>query len=791
MGITILFLVLSSISPCLCSSNILDRGSSLSVEDSDSILTSPNGHFSAGFYSAGENAFSFAIWFTKSYPPTVVWMANRDLPVNGKASKITFSSNSNLILTDAGKCTVWSTNTASVSPAQLELYNNGNLALHTEDGLVLWQSFDHPTDTLLPQQPLRKNPTLISSRSPTNYSSGFYKFYFDNDNVLRLYFDGHDISSIYWPDPGLVSWDAGRSTYNNTRIAVLDISGLFMSSDHLTFTAADYGIGPQRILRIDYDGNIRLYSLDETTRNWSVTWQALLEGCQVHGICGPNSLCTYDHATGRKCSCVNGFRMKNSSDWSYGCEPEFNLSCNQSEAGFVKLPHVEFYGYDYGYYPNYTYEECRKLCLELCNCKAFLLKFGKRGNFYSCYPKTQLLNGYRSSNFNGTMYLKLPKNRVSSSYDAVRAYELNCSDTDPIQLYRNYKKNGKNGSLNFLLWFACVVGALEVLGIIFVLFKIQQSSGAAVEGYGLANAGFKRFTYDELHKATRGFSKEIGRGGGGAVYKGVLPDNRIAAIKRLTEAYQGEAEFLAEVRTIGRLNHMNLIDMWGYCAEGKHRLLVYEYMEHGSLADNLSSNSLDWNMRFEIAVGMARGLAYLHEECLEWVLHCDVKPQNILLDSNYHPKVADFGLSKLLNRAGGENSSFSQIRGTRGYMAPEWVFKLPITSKVDVYSFGIVVLEMVTGRKATELHVTDSEGDSVSEKKELVNWMKGKINGASTNKFCIEDIINPSVGDKWDAQQLQRLVGVALQCVRPDKDGRPTMSQVVKMLRCDDDSSSS
>ncbi|KAF5764830.1 putative protein kinase RLK-Pelle-SD-2b family [Helianthus annuus] len=119
-------------------------------------------------------------------------------------------------------------------------------------------------------------------------------------------------------------------------------------------------------------------------------------------------------------------------------------------------------------------------------------------------------------------------------------------------------------------------------------------------------------------------------------------------------------------------------------------------MENGSLAKNIGGNQLDWQNIFEIAFGVAKGLAYLHEECLEWVLHCDVKPQNILLDASYNPKVADFGLSKLFQQGVKENSLFSRIRGTRGYMAPEWVFNLPITSKVDVYSYGMVVLEMIT-----------------------------------------------------------------------------------------------
>ncbi|PON48868.1 Tyrosine-protein kinase [Parasponia andersonii] len=156
--------------------------------------------------------------------------------------------------------------------------------------------------------------------------------------------------------------------------------------------------------------------------------------------------------------------------------------------------------------------------------------------------------------------------------------------------------------------------------------------------YLLAATGFKRLSFSELKKATQNFSEEIGRGAGGIVYKGTLSDSRVAAIKRLNESCKGEAEFLAEVITIGRVNHMNLIEMWGYCIEGKHVLLVYECLEHGSLPENLSRNVIDWKMRFEIALGTARGLAYLHEECLEWILHCDVMPQNILLGSDFKPK---------------------------------------------------------------------------------------------------------------------------------------------------------
>ncbi|KAL7225255.1 hypothetical protein ACSBR1_020604 [Camellia fascicularis] len=204
---------------------------------------------------------------------------------------------------------------------------------------------------------------------------------------------------------------------------------------------------------------------------------------------------------------------------------------------------------------------------------------------------------------------------------------------------------------------------------------------------------------------------------------------------------------------------MNLIEMWGYCAEGKHRLLVYEYMEHGSLVDNLSSNTLDWEKRFEIALGIAKGLAYLHEECLEWVLHCDVKPQNILLDINYQPKVADFGLSKLVNRgSANSNSSFSsRIRGTRGYMAPEWIFSLPITSKVDVYSYGVVVLELVTGKNPTTSFTAFSNGGGMEETT-LVKWVTEKMmNRGSPITSWVDEIVDPMLNGAYDAEEEKNL----------------------------------
>ncbi|EEF36163.1 serine-threonine protein kinase, plant-type, putative [Ricinus communis] len=677
---TVLMLLIFSLikSPSVSSSTFhstLMEGSSISVENPDHVLVSPDATFAAGFYPVGDNAFSFAIWFNDPScfnSCTVVWMANRDVPVNGRSSKLSLHRNGNLILTDACQPDIiWSTKTFPLSPSFLQLHDSGNLRLiTTRGGTILWQSFDSPTDTLLPHQPLTRDSLLVSSRSLTNFFSGFYKLSFDDDNVLRLVYDGVKVSSSFWPDHWLLSREAGRTSYNSSRTAVLDSFGNFTSSDNFTLFSADHGPPLQRRLTLDFDGNLRLYSRKDERAPWIISGQ------------------------------------------------------NHPE------------------------------------------------NIPYCFPKTQLLNGYRSPNFRGELYLKVPKTSHSKNLSA-KDFDLDCPAGAVKQIDRRYDKSHGIWSQKFLLWFVTAVGTTEILAIVFVwlfLIRNQQKTDAAAQDYLLTTTDFKRFTYTELKKATRNFNEEIGRGGAGVVYKGLLDDQRLAAIKRLNDATsQGEAEFLAEVSTVGKLNHMNLIEMLGYCAEGKHRLLVYEYMEKGSLAENLSSKELDWDKRFKIAVGTAKGLAYLHEECLEWVLHCDVKPENILLDGDYQPKVSDFGLSRLISRGELHNSSFSRVRGTRGYMAPEWILNQPITSKVDVYSYGMVVLEMLTGKGS-------------KENKRLAQWVEKNWNGASASTCWVKERTDAIMGMDIDEKKIETLIEVALKCVEECKDDRPSMSQVVKMI---------
>ncbi|KAK7851767.1 putative receptor protein kinase zmpk1 [Quercus suber] len=438
---TIILLLLSLTLFAPFSSSTFSKGSSLVSERPTYVLTSPDNVFSAGFYSVGENAFCFATWFSNS--STVVWVANRDQPVNGKRSKLSLLKNGNLILTDAGKFTVWATNTFSLSSV----------------------------------------------------------LFFDNNNVLSLLFNGPEVSSIYWPEPWLVSWVAGRSTYNNSRIAVLNSLGNFSSSDDFTFLSNDYGAVLHRRLTLDYDGNIRLYSWEKESQTWVVSWQANQKPCRINGVCGANSLCKYVVGSGRKCSCLPGYKMKNSSDWSYGCEPKFDLPHhNKHESVFPLLSNVEFYGYDVGYFVNYSLDDCTNSCLQLQNCNAVQYAFGTG----ECFRKSLLLNGYNSPDCGKNTYLRLPKS-FKSNQNLVKEFSLDCSREGTIQLDRTYVKNREKGIVKFLLWFACGVGGLELTCIFVVcclLIKTRKSSDANNQGYGLVATRFRKFTYAELKKAT-------------------------------------------------------------------------------------------------------------------------------------------------------------------------------------------------------------------------------------------------------------------------------------------------
>ncbi|XP_020571742.1 probable serine/threonine-protein kinase PBL7 isoform X1 [Phalaenopsis equestris] len=305
------------------------------------------------------------------------------------------------------------------------------------------------------------------------------------------------------------------------------------------------------------------------------------------------------------------------------------------------------------------------------------------------------------------------------------------------------------------------------------------SKDISVQSNGSKNIFSQIFTFPELLAATRNFSADcfLGEGGFGKVFKGCLESsNQIVAIKQLDRnGLQGNREFLVEVLMLSLLHHPNLVNLIGYCADGDQRLMVYEYMPLGSLDVHLhdltpETKRLDWNTRMKIAAGAAKGLEYLHDKANPPVIYRDLKCSNILLDEEYHPKLSDFGLAKL--GPVGDNSHVStRVMGTYGYCAPEYAMTGQLTLKSDIYSFGVVLLEIITGRKAIDY-------SSKAGAQNLVAWARPQFKDRT--KFA--QMADPMLEGQYPLRGFYQALAVAAMCVQEEPTTRPLISNVVTAL---------
>ncbi|XP_057768141.1 proline-rich receptor-like protein kinase PERK1 [Salvia miltiorrhiza] len=295
--------------------------------------------------------------------------------------------------------------------------------------------------------------------------------------------------------------------------------------------------------------------------------------------------------------------------------------------------------------------------------------------------------------------------------------------------------------------------------------------------------GFSKstFTYEELAMATDGFSDAnlLGQGGFGYVHRGVLPNGKEVAVKQLKAGSgQGEREFQAEVEIISRVHHKHLVSLVGYCIAGIQRMLVYEFVSNNTLEFHLHGKGrpvMDWATRLKIALGSAKGLAYLHEDCHPKIIHRDIKASNILLDFNFEAKVADFGLAKFTSDANTHVST--RVMGTFGYLAPEYAASGKLSDKSDVFSYGVMLLELITGRRPVDSNQTYMD-DS------LVDWARPLLTRA-LDDGNFDSLVDRRLGTDYNQNEMARLVACAAACVRHSARRRPRMSQVVRALEGD------
>ncbi|XP_020210188.1 G-type lectin S-receptor-like serine/threonine-protein kinase RLK1 [Cajanus cajan] len=605
-----------------------------------------------GFHQLENDLFLLAIWYQKVPNDNLIWYANGDNPAP-KGSKLELNEYSGLVLKSPQGVELWTSQTISGTISYGLINDTGNFQLLDKNLQVLWESFSNPTDTLVPTQIMEVKGTLSSRQKETNFSRGRFQF--------RLLPDGNavlnpiNLPTNYTYDAYYISHTFdGTNTTNSGYRVIFDNSGLYIlkrSDERVYITNSKDELSSDSYYyraTINFDG---VFTISRYPKNpgsnpgWTVIKTLPdnictdLVGKKGSGVCGFNSICTLDTDQRPKCKCPKGYSLLDSTDEYGSCKPNLEVRCEgsgQSSQGDLyymeEMPNTDWPELDYELYQPYNSEDCKTSCLQDCLCAVSIFRDD------SCWKKKlPLSNGRQDRAVGGSAFIKLMKNDVSSA--------------NPSNPFLEEKKNGKDQDtlitvISVLLGGSVFVNLMLVSAVcigFYFYYNRRSSTNKAV-----AESNLRSFTFGELVQATNNFKEELGRGSCGIVFKGTT-DLVTIAVKKLHKILKdSDKEFKTEVNVIGQTHHKNLVRLLGYCDEGEHRILVYEFMSNGTLANFLFGDfKPKWNQRVQIAVGIARGLVYLHEECCTQIIHCDIKPQNILLDELYNARISDFGLSKL------------------------------------------------------------------------------------------------------------------------------------------------
>ncbi|XXG69554.1 hypothetical protein AAC387_Pa06g2389 [Persea americana] len=716
--------------------NTLEIGQSITDGQT---LVSAGENFVLGFFSPGNSTNRYVgVWYYRVPEQTVIWVANGRNPIPNKNSGVlTITRDGSFMILDSSRGSSYLlANGSSLKNPSAKILDTGNLVFGEtnpdgNEGKILWQSFDYPTDSLLPYMKLvlnkstGENHVLTSWRSAEDPAPGEYAFGVDTNGNINI-----------WKN-GISQWKS-RARNGQIFTAAPDLSSTYIlnfssPSDEkvgsFSYTTNNNSVITRLVIRMT--GQMNRFSWSVSRQMWILYWEQPKRGCNVSSLCGAYGICS--ESAFPTCECLEGFEPASVRDWtagvwSVGCRRKIKLRCgvnrsvDEGDDVFVKLSKVGFGKAQPQPLRIGSQEECKVACMRNCSCFAYAYEKG-------CYVwEGDLFNLQQLQDDDETgrdIYLRVARERKEAP-----------TSSDPSRQRKDKLDKGWN-----------------------------------------KDPGLHVFSFAQISAVTNNFSlaNKLGQGGFGPVYKGNLLGGEEIAVKRLSKSSgQGIEEFKNEVTLIANVQHTNLVKLLGCCTEGEEKMLIYEYMPNKSLDSFLFDPSkkklLDWTKRIHIIDGIAQGLLYLHTYSRLRIIHRDLKASNILLDGEMNPKISDFGLARIVDR-NESRANTNRVVGTYGYMSPEYAMEGVFSVKSDVYSFGVLLLEIVTGNKNSNFYCFDRSLNLLAYAWEL--WKEGKI----------IELMDRSLVDSSVIPELTRYLHVALLCVQESASSRPSMSDAVSMLR--------
>ncbi|XBH59117.1 hypothetical protein VPH35_080425 [Triticum aestivum] len=639
--------------PLCASDNRIVAGKPLSPGN---VLVSQDGVFALGFFSPSNSTKNYhyvGIWYNRIPERTVVWVSNRAAPIttNLSSANLVVTNNSDIVLSDSNGRVLWTTNNSvSMNSISVEavLDNTGNFILRSlADSAILWQSFDHPTDTLLPGMNIRLSHNtlplqhLVSWKAQHDPSPGEFSYGADPSSLLQCFI-----------------WNGSRPHLRSpvwTNYLYMDKfnkSAIYMALHHAgdeVYMSFGMPTGSFILLvrmQIDYLGKVNILSWDSNMSVWRALYAEPQHECNTYGYCGPYGYCD-NTATVPVCKCLDGFEPRDGKGWiagsfSQGCRPKEVRRCTHGD-DFLAFPGMKVPD-KFLHLPSRSFDECREECRSNCSCVAYA--YSRMSNMDIDGDDTRCLVWMgdlidMENNTQGGENLYVRTRILQGDMKKITTLEIVLSVVSSflvlicVGLICIYAFRGNRRSKVF--W-----GRL-----------MRRDTGNYNE-LADSNTEFPIFNFRVIAAATNNFTESniLGKGGFGNVYKGRLEDGREIAVKRLrVGSLQGAVEFKNEIALISRLQHRNLVKLLGCSIHEDEKLLIYEYLPNRSLDYFIFNGTrkllLNWSTRFKIIRGVARGLLYLHQDSRLMMIHRDLKASNILLDAEMSPKISDFGTARL------------------------------------------------------------------------------------------------------------------------------------------------